>query len=441
MCPPAGDHSLHSFSQQGPMLKRIAPSDARIGMFIHKLEGNWFRHPFWKGRFLLTDPGQLARLREAQVEGVIIDTARGRDVDGSPPEPEAAIARPARCGAAWRRAGPDHAPNPAPPPAAPPASGRSLAREFGRAAQIAEGGLRLVSRVFLEMRLGKAVRHDDISPVIEDIFASVQRNAHAFNGLMQCKRDAEFAYRHALATSALMIMLGRQLRLSPDALREAGLAGLMLDCGIGLMPVDLAVMGGHWRAIPAVLWREHVRYGHDFLLGGDCGEGVARACLEHHERMDGAGYPAGTPGEGLSPLGRMAAICNAYDELVSDMDGGGGIDPAAALARMLGDAGAYDGAMLKAFVAAVGIYPVGSIVLLQSGRHAMVVDQNEDDPALPRVRCFHSRALGRAVAQETIDLAHCYGRDAIAGLADPDDLPGEDLHRLRARLLAAACAI
>jgi len=418
------------------MLKRIAPSQAQIGMFIHKLEGSWFSHPFWKSRFLLTDPGQLARLRHSEVDGVIIDTEKGRDIDGSlsPVAAEQSTPR-KRARPAWQSTTP--APN---TPAAQSFAPRSLAREFGRAAQVAERGIKVVSRAFFEMRLGKAVKHEDVSPVIEDIFASVQRNAHAFNGLMQCKRDAEFVYRHALATSALMISLGRQLKLPPDDIHEAGLAGLMLDCGISLLPVDLADYGGDPRGIPPVLWREHVRYGHDFILGGDFGEDIARACLEHHERIDGAGYPSATPGDRLSDLGRMAAICNAYDELVNDVSGHGGLDPAAAMAQMLADTGAYDPAMLKAFVCAVGVYPVGSIVLLQSGRFAMVVDQNAEDPALPTVRCFHSKTVGRAVAQETIDLAHCFGKDTIAALADPEDLPAQELHHIRAKLLAAACA-
>ena len=84
------------------MLKRIAPSQAQIGMFIHKLEGSWFSHPFWKSRFLLTDPGQLARLRHSEVDGVIIDTDKGRDIDGtlSPAAAEACPRKRAR--PAWQ---------------------------------------------------------------------------------------------------------------------------------------------------------------------------------------------------------------------------------------------------------------------------------------------------------------------------------------------------
>lgn len=62
------------------MLKTIAPSQVELGMFVHKLEGSWLKHPFWKSRFLLEDPQTLADLRDADIRGVVIDVSKGRDV-------------------------------------------------------------------------------------------------------------------------------------------------------------------------------------------------------------------------------------------------------------------------------------------------------------------------------------------------------------------------
>ena len=290
------------------------------------------------------------------------------------------------------------------------------AKEFGRAAQVADRGVKVVSKVFFAMRLGNAVEPEVVTPVIEDIFASVQRNAHAFNGLMRCKRDSEYIFRHALATSALMITLGRQLGLTPEEQHRAGRAGLLLDSGISLLPVDVSEYGGDPRRIPEAVWRDHVWLGHDFILGSKFGDDVARAALEHHERMDGAGYPAGTKGAEISLLGRMAAICDTYDFLANDIAGGEGMDPATVLQTMLADTGAYDPEILSAFVAAMGLYPVGSVVELASGKLAMVVDQGEGGSA-PRLRVFYSARLRQQVMQE--DVAPGEGGDRIVGLADP----------------------
>ncbi|WP_256432858.1 HD-GYP domain-containing protein [Novosphingobium sp. SG751A] len=418
------------------MLKRIDPHKAQLGMFIHKLEGNWFSHPFWRGRFLLTDEDRLARLRASDVAAVIIDTERGCDVEDGEPVAFMAPLTPRRRRqmlleeqkAAQRQ------PN--------ALTSRSMAREFGRAEQVADMGAKVISRAFIEARLGKAIQPEVVAPVVEAVFASVQRYPYAFNGLMRCKRDMEYLFRHALATTALMISLGRQMKLSHEQMHDAGLVGLLMDSGIALLPVPDGWQGD-WRDLPERAVREHVLFGRDFVATGGFDEAVVRACYEHHERMDGAGYPEGAPGEGISLLGRMAAICDAYDDLANPFDGESVSDPAYVIEKMQGDAGAFDPDILREFIVAVGVYPVGSIVLLASHRLAMVVDQNPDDPASPTVRCFHSLKLGRAVAQETVDLSNCYGKDRIVGAADSALLAQANLPNLgqmRMKLLAAACA-
>ena len=128
---------------------------------------------------------------------------------------------------------------------------------------------------------------DALEPVIDDIFASVRRNPHAFNGLMRCKRNADYAYRHALTVSALMISLAREIGVDESELKLAGMAGLLLDTGIAHLPVDLAQYGGDYRKLAPEVLRDHVWMGHDFLKTSCIGDRVARTALEHHERIDG----------------------------------------------------------------------------------------------------------------------------------------------------------
>lgn len=419
------------------MLKRIDPHQAQLGMFIHKLEGNWFSHPFWRSRFLLDDEERLSRLRASDVAAVIIDTEKGRDVADGEIIAASPIATPRR-----RRQMLLDEQKAAQRPPSGSLSPRSMAREFGRAEQVADMGGKVISRAFIEARLGKAIQPEVIAPVVESVFASVQRNAHAFNGLMRCKRDMEYLFRHALATSALMISLGRQMKLPPDQLHAAGLVGLLMDSGIALLHLPTGWQGDIQDLSETAL-REHVLFGRDFVALGGFDDAVARACYEHHERIDGTGYPEGRQGAELSLLGRMAAICDAFDDLANPFKGTPVSDPAIVVESMLADHGAYDPDILRQFVVMVGVYPVGSIVLLASHRLAMVVDQNADDPAMPTVRCFYSLKVGRAVAQETVDLSNCYGKDRIVGPVDAAmlaqaDLP--DIGQIRMKLLAAACA-
>ncbi len=430
------------------MLKRIGPEDVSLGMYVYKLEGSWFKHPFWKSKFLLTDVETLADLRASDVDGVVIDVSKGCDVARRPALSPARLASPAAVSAApARRSAPHHFGSRASTLAHPPAfdmrgtSPQSMAREFGTAGIIAAKSQKVISRLFLQSRLGKKISASQIEPVIEDIFASIQRNPHAFNGLMRCKRDNEFIYKHALAVSALMISLARQLKLRPETIREAGMAGLLMDVGIGHLPIDFARIGNDVRLLDDDLIQGHTRLGHDFLaMGGGIPESVAQVCLQHHERMDASGYPDGISGDAIAPLARMAAICDIYDALVTDGADRRGLDPAAALEKMTMMNAKLDRTILGQFIQMMGIYPIGSVVRLRSGRLALVVDQDPEHVSHPRVRAFYAIATRKLVAPQDIALSRCFGSDEIVSPDDPEAYGLQNFARLRANIFAAASA-
>ena len=426
------------------MLKRIATGDVELGMFIHKLEGNWFSHPFWKSRFLLQDEHLLSQLQRSAVPGVVIDTAKGLDTAAIPAAPQhkaapaapMALQRGARRAAAARLGASRTAERDAALRSVAP---RTMVQEFGLAKRVAEKGRRTISRAFLEARLGKAIQPQAVEPVVDDIFASIQRNAQAFNGLMRCKRETEFVYRHALAVCALMISLGRAMKLPADEIRLAGMAGLLLDVGVGSLGLDRGT-AGDLRDIAPDLLRGHVVTGSELLVAGGVPDPVVQACLQHHERLDGSGYPYGLPAEQIGRYGRMAAICDAYDLLVDDTGGHAALDPAAAIEELARAGAGFDPALVGLFTEALGMHPIGSVVDLESGRMAMVVAQDESDPTRPRVRVFWSRNEQRALPPSDIALAHCFGEDRIVGRADLADLIPGEAAPLRERLFAGACA-
>lgn len=408
-------------------------------MFIHKLEGSWLKHPFWKTRFVITDPEKLIDLREAEIDAVVIDITKGCDVTAPAP----AATQPASIMKTPPSAAPRRRPFTPPSAATAPFNSRSTtpqstAREFGHATKLATQGQKVIHKVFLEARLGKTFRTEAVEPVIEDIFASIQRNPHAFNGLMRCKRDSEFVYRHALACSALMISLGRQLKLAPHEIREAGLAGLLFDVGVSHLPVDLANSGDDFRQLPPAVFQQHCKLGHDFLIASGLPEHIAAVALQHHEHNDGNGFPQSLIGGDIPLLSRMAAICDAYDQLASTLSGSAPVDPGWVIQHMSEMPGRFDPTIFSAFVQCIGTFPIGTFVELRSQRLAMVVDLDSADYARPKVRPFFSLTSGERIRAKTIDLANCYGADEIAGLADLSRFEPEDVAELRHRMLASA---
>ncbi|QVM83227.1 HD-GYP domain-containing protein [Novosphingobium decolorationis] len=425
------------------VLKRIAPSQVEQGMYIHAFQGNWFAHPFWRAHFVVEDAARCSELRASGLDAIVIDTDKGRDLPGdetaaSSPAPVRPLRRPLVATPAPAPASPPAAVFPAPParPSPRTASGPvPLTREFGSARRLAGKANKIISRVFLEARLGKAPRVADVAPVVEDIFASIQRNPYAFSGLMRCKAESEATYHHMLAVSALMVSLARQMRLPPGEMRLAGLAGLLLDVGLARVEADLpevaqAVLSPA-RGEERELLGRHCLIGREMLASaGDVPEEVLQAVMRHHERLDGEGYPQALDTRDLDVFSRMAAICDSYDLIVSGAVTGRALDPSEAMETLMGLSGSLDTEILARFKEALGVYPVGSFVQLRSARIALVVDQCPGDPELPTVTAFYSLETNKHVRAKTIALAECYGEDAIVGVADLDalDLPSpEDL--------------
>ena len=425
------------------MLKRIDVSDVRLGMYIHKLEGPWLKHPFWKTKFLLTDAGQLADLHASELDAVVIDIEKGDDVGGVAPARKRQIMTPSRV-APIDRARLELVPPPRSPVAARPFDPRSTdptstAREVGHAISIVARSERILAGVFNQARLGKAIKSSQVEPVIEELFASIQRNPHAFNGLMRVKRENSSLYTHALAVSALMIALGRQMRLDTARIKQAGMAGLLMDVGMGHLPLDVSTITETLTAAEHEIVKTHTKLGYDFLaIGGEIPEDVMKVCLEHHERYDGSGYPIGIGGDAISLFGRMAAVCDVYDSMTSDRPHRVRMEPNLAFENMRKSDGEFDMEILGQFIESLGVYPIGSVVLLTSHRLALVVDQNPDDYTRPRVWTFYDTSEAKVIRPEDINLIDSLGHEDIVSSADPDGYNIPNFAALREMVFTSA---
>ena len=387
------------------MLRRITPRDVRLGMFIHALEGPWLHHPFWRKRFLLTDPADLEKLRSSAVPIVVIDDERGL-APAAPTSTAAtpnAIARPAP--AAPRRN------DPAPVPARKrnvlaPCSARE---EFSRATQIVGRSKQAVTRMFNEARLGKAVTSASVVPLVDEIADSVARNPTALLGIARLKTKDEYTYLHSVAVCALMINLARHLEVDESLIRDIGLAGMLHDVGKMAIPQEILDKPGKLTDEEFAVVREHPARGHEMLVAsGDMPEIALDVCLHHHERYDGTGYPHGLAGETISRWARMGAVCDVYDAITSNRPYKDGWAPAESLSRMEAWQGHFEPELLTRFVRSIGIWPVGTLVRLRSNRLGVVVGENKADPTRPRVSAFYSIPGRELITPETWNDGPCF---------------------------------
>lgn len=177
--------------------------------------------------------------------------------------------------------------------------------------------------------------------------------------------------------------------------------------------------------------KTHPASGHALLLeGGGAGPIVLDVCLHHHEKIDGSGYPFGLAGERISLFAKMGAVCDVYDAITSDRPYKSGWNPAESLRRMAQWKSHFDPQVFNAFVKTVGIYPVGSLVRLQSGRLAVVTDQDSGSLLKPTVKAFFSTKSNMRIEPIEIDLADPRCQDKIAACESTQDWDFKDLDAL-----------
>ncbi|MCE9657893.1 MAG: HD-GYP domain-containing protein [Burkholderiales bacterium] len=389
------------------MLRKVTVDQLALGMHLHALCGSWLSHPFWRTKFLLRDPADLAKIRASGVVECWIDTDKGNDVRPASVLPEPPTA------AAPALAAP---PAPSDTPARPAVARVSIDEEAARAGALCRQSKQQVEALFGDARMGRALDAEQCLPLVDEIASSVERNPGALISLARLKTHDNYSYMHSVAVCALMVSLSRQLGHDEAAIRAAGLAGLLHDIGKAVMPLDLLNKPGSLTGSEYAVIKTHPERGAELLVEGRGATPIAiDVCLHHHERPDGTGYPHGLGAAALSLHARMGAVCDVYDAITSDRPYKAGWDPSESIARMSDwtARGQFDPAVFGAFIECVGIYPIGSLVRLQSGRLAVVVEQTAGSAMTPRVRVFFSTRSRMPVPLELLDLSQPRCNDRI----------------------------
>lgn len=312
------------------------------------------------------------------------------------------------------------------------------------AAKICLGSKEAVVSMFEEARMGGSVDIGGARQLVDEISDSVARNPEALISLARLKTIDSYTYLHSVAVCAMMVALAKQLRMSEADVRLAGLAGLMHDLGKAVMPMEVLNKPGKLTDAEFKIIKSHPVEGHKMLLTGDqVDEVVLDVCLHHHEKMDGSGYPHGLAGDEISIFAKMGAVCDVYDAITSNRPYKAGWDPAESLRQMATWAkGHFDPVVFQAFVKTIGIYPVGSLVRLTSGRIGVVLEQTGKSLTTPLVNVFFSTTSRMRIAPRVVDLSlhHCHEKiqcredPAVWMFSDLDELwsgirPDSTAHR------------
>ncbi|MBT1452413.1 DUF3391 domain-containing protein [Glaciecola sp. XM2] len=275
------------------------------------------------------------------------------------------------------------------------------------------------ARFVKQLRSGESPDFDKLNSTVQDIIDSVFENQEALSCLIMLKETNDYLVEHSLNCSILLSLFATHRGFAPSEVEDITLAGLLMDIGMALLPAELNQKEGQYTNADITLMRTHVDIGSEIVERyADLPDIVQEIIMNHHERIDGSGYPKQKTGDQLSEQVKMANIVDAYDALISNRNHRSSNCAQDALEKMLDDRG-FDTELVHSFIEAIGLYPVGSLVHLQSGKLAIVVQKNRSQPLKPTVMAFYSIRAKHHTETKVINLNK--SNDKILGAVRPEE--------------------
>jgi len=242
-----------------------------------------------------------------------------------------------------------------------------------------------------DVRTGRTPDVQEFARAVDEIVDSMIDNPDALMWVAWTSEDGQSGPRHAqlhgLKVALFLVALGRQLGLPRRELAHLGTIGMLADIGKSRLPQALLEKPGMLTPSEYNVVKEHVRLGLEALCQNmRLAPAVEQGIAQHHERLDGSGYPKGLKGDEIGVYGRMAAIADTFAALIAVRPYANAWAPQDALMSLYEWAGcSFDEPLVEQFVQAIGLFPVGSLVELSSGELAVVRAHNRARRLEPRV--------------------------------------------------------
>ncbi|MCO5100912.1 MAG: DUF3391 domain-containing protein [Burkholderiaceae bacterium] len=239
----------------------------------------------------------------------------------------------------------------------------------------------------VQVRQGGSPALDALEAPIEAFVAVLQEAPDALRWAEALYAQKATRPNPASAVALHLAGFGRSLGMPAQALRQLVFVGLLLDLGKALLPRELLEHPGVLAPHDYALMQQHVSIGLDLLdRAGSLEPEVLRAVAEHHERLDGSGYPRRLRGDDIGLFGRMAGIVDAFSGLTALRAYANPLSPEDALSA-LNEWGRslFCRDLVEHFVLSIGVFPIGTLVELRGGEVAAVVDRPRGERVLPKL--------------------------------------------------------
>ncbi|MFT7387235.1 MAG: HD-GYP domain-containing protein (c-di-GMP phosphodiesterase class II) [Candidatus Endobugula sp.] len=374
----ANNHS----SDQGmnPSIKQISIDQLQMGMFITDGKNDWVPNKNFSRQGMVNRAEVIEKIRALGVTNIYIDTSLGKDVQPA----KATVTQPL------------------PVPKAP------FTKEMEHAKVMQSEATELISRCMSDIKMGNALELAEFTKISGQMIESLSQNHNALVCVTQLRQKDRYLMEHSFNVSVLMGILAHTMGYSGDTLQEMVAGALLHD--LGKIRIADEILHKPGKLLPAE-WEEmkmHVTYGEELLQDiPSITTIMLDICAQHHERIDGGGYPRGLSGDEIPVHSRMASVVDVYDAITAERVYHKGMAPTVAFKKLMewSEEGHLDKQLVHYFIHAMGVYPVGSVVELDKQKLAVVLEANPDDPKKPKVIQMYDLKIRRYVNKLAINLA------------------------------------
>jgi len=363
-------------------LKAISIAQLKTGMYVTKLDISWLDSPFLSHSRLIRQAEDIESLRAAGVKKLVIDVHKGG-------APEAGEEKPPLVVPATLAKNAPHIVEPVigPSKAAISCVKADFAEEMAAAVQLRGEIKKAVENVQRAFEAEAAVQVTGLLPLVDATLESLARNDQALMSLVHLSRKSQKIADHVFGSFCLVLNLALVCKVTERDREELALAALLHEAGWAQLPTNLLGKRTLYTSNELKLVRQHTSIGDRILARSELPALTRRLVMEHHELLDGSGYPRGLKGAELHPLGQLLSVVDTYEERVHQLCDEPGLIPTNALRSLYLDAerGVFSPEVVAAFIGMLGIYPTNTLVLLNTGEKALVKQHEPSAPLLPQI--------------------------------------------------------
>jgi len=398
------------------MLKQIPVSQLKTGMFLHAIDINLSLFPEIQVQSTIADQNNLQNIIQTGVKEAIIDTAKGSDIEeaGLKTLKQQLTITHAR---KKRRA--------IPPPELPELSATPYKEELETAKRLKHTALSSLKHAFSDIKMGISIQTQEVKQSVKLFTDSIIRNQDALLTLGQIRNKNSYIYDHAINTCVLVIVFCKWKNIDYDTTINMGIAALLHDMGETRLDDNLIAVKGDLDEQQYIQMQQHVKLSVD-LLSSFMGihPQVVKLVKQHHERLDGSGYPDGLSGDEIDPLAQILGMIDLYDSMTADTMYSYAQSPTQVLKQLLESHDEmFDSVLIKQFIKCIGIYPVGSLVKLSNGCIAIINEISHHDALHPKVKMIYNARQEHFIQPVDVDLSELVKKGqaiSIKGCIDPN---------------------